>query len=98
MPVSSSIVSAVPAPSVKIHGVRSGRGKTHTPSDTLPQGFPRILRLPAVEAAAGFKKSKLYAMVKEGQFPQPVRLGNRSVGWLADEVQAWIAARAAQRS
>ena len=98
MPVSSSIVSAVPAPSVKIRAVRSGRGKTHVGSDTLPPGFPRILRLPAVEAAVGFKKSKLYELIQEGQFPQPVRLGNKSVGWLADEVQAWINARAASRS
>ena len=98
MPVSSSIVSAVPAPSVKIRGVRSGRGKTHVGSDTLPPGFNRVLRLPAVETAVGFKKSKLYELIQEGQFPQPVRLSNKSVGWLADEVQAWINARAASRS
>lgn len=98
MSVSSMIVSAVPVPSVKIRSVRSGRGKTHVGSDTLPPGFPRVLRLPAVECAVGFKKSKLYDLIKEGQFPQPVRLGNKSVGWLADEVQAWINARAASRS
>ena len=98
MSVSSMIVSAEPEPSVKIRSVRSGRGKTHLANDTLPPDFPRILRLPAVEAAAGFKKSKIYELVKEGQFPQPVRLGAKSVGWLADEVQAWIAARAAMRS
>ena len=97
MPV-ASVVSPLPAPSVKIRAVRSGSGKTHIPNDTLPPDFPRILRLPAVEAAAGFKKSKLYAMVKDGQFPQPVRIGAKSVGWLADEVQAWISARAAERS
>lgn len=89
------LVSPDVAPSVK---ERVGRGRTHTPANTLPPDFPRILRLPAVEAAAGFKKSKIYAMVKEGQFPQPVRLGNKSVGWLADEVQGWISARAAQRA
>ena len=98
MSVSSMIVSAEPAPSVKIRAVRSGRGKTHVGSDILPAGFPRILRLPAVETAVGFKKSKLYDLIQEGQFPQPVRLGNKSVGWLADEVQAWINARAASRS
>ena len=97
MPV-ASVVSPLPESSVKIRAVRSGRGKSHIPNDTLPPNFPRILRLPAVEAAAGFKKSKIYEMVKEGQFPQPVRLGNKSVGWLADEVQAWISARASQRS
>ena len=98
MSVSSLTVSAEPAPSVKIRAVRSGRGKTHVGSDILPAGFPRILRLPAVEAAVGFKKSKLYELIQEGQFPQPVRLGAKSVGWLAEEVQAWIKQRAAMRS
>ena len=98
MSVSSMIVSAEPAPSVKIRSVGSGRGKSHVGSDTLPPGFPRVLRLPAVECAVGFKKSKLYDLIKEGQFPQPVRLGAKSVGWLADEVQAWIKQRAASRS
>lgn len=98
MSVSSMIVSAEPEPSVKIRSVGSGRGKTHVGIDTLPPGFPRILRLPAVETAVGFKKSKLYDLIQEGQFPQPVRLGAKSVGWLADEVQAWIKQRAASRS
>jgi len=98
MSVSSLTVSAEPAPSVKIRSVGSGRGKSHVGSDTLPPGFPRVLRLPAVECAVGFKKSKLYDLIKEGQFPQPVRLGAKSVGWLADEVQAWIKQRAASRS
>ena len=50
----------------------------------------KLLRLPAVEAMAAMKKSKLYDLVKQGQFPAPVRLGPRSVRWKSTDVQAWI--------
>lgn len=49
-----------------------------------------LLRLPEVEAVVGVKKSKIYSLVQEGQFPAPVRLGPRSVRWRLTDVQAWI--------
>ena len=53
----------------------------------------RILRLPEVEAITGLKKSTLYRRMAAGEFPQQVKLGGsscRAVGWLAEEVYAWI--------
>jgi hypothetical protein len=35
-------------------------------------------------------------MDKEG-FPRPIALGPRSVGWIEEEVDAWIEARRARR-
>lgn len=49
-----------------------------------------LLRLPEVEAVVGLKKSKLYTLIQEGKFPQPVKLGTRSVRWKASAVYAWI--------
>ena len=49
-----------------------------------------LLRLPEVEAVVGLKKSKIYSLLQEGQFPPPVRLGPRSVRWRASAVSAWI--------
>ena len=49
-----------------------------------------LLRLPEVEAVVGMKKSKIYSLLQEGQFPAPVRLGPRSVRWKASAVSAWI--------
>jgi prophage regulatory protein len=49
-----------------------------------------LLRLPEVEAVVGLKKSKLYTLIQEGRFPQPVKLGTRSVRWKASAVYAWI--------
>lgn len=53
----------------------------------------RIYRRPQVEALVGLSRSTLYAMMAEGTFPKPVRLGRRAVGWRASDVAAWLAAR-----
>ena len=52
-----------------------------------------ILRLPAVKARTGLSRSTIYQRVREGTFPQPINLGKRAVGWLASEVDAWLAAQ-----
>ena len=36
-------------------------------------------------------RSTIYQRVREGTFPPPVNLGKRAVGWLASEVDAWLA-------
>lgn len=58
----------------------------------------RILRRPEVERRTGLKRSSLYAAVASGRFPAPVKLTTRSVGWLEQEVNAWIDDRAAHRA
>ena len=52
-----------------------------------------LLRLPQVEQSCGLKKSAIYAQIKEGKFPRPVKLGARSVAWRSNEVDEWIQAR-----
>lgn len=56
-----------------------------------------ILRLPQVKYRCGLGRSSIYARVKDGTFPAPVRLGERAVGWLESEVTTWIASRSASR-
>lgn len=53
----------------------------------------RILRLPQVLARVGISRSELYRREALNQFPKRVKLGARSVGWLASEVQEFIEAR-----
>ena len=57
----------------------------------------RILRLPAVKARTGLGRSTLYDAMARGDFPQPMKLGLRAVGWIEAEVDAWVEARKAQR-
>ena len=35
----------------------------------------------------------LYEAVKRGEFPAPVKLGARAVGWRRSDVENWLASR-----
>jgi len=52
-----------------------------------------ILRRKQVEKRTGLSRSTIYLRVQEGTFPRPVNLGVRAVGWLENEIEAWLAAR-----
>ena len=54
-----------------------------------------ILRLPAVISKTGIARSTIYAKIAEREFPQPIRLGSRSVGWLETEIDQWLSQRIA---
>lgn len=56
-----------------------------------------ILRLPEVIVKTGRSRSTLYADIEAGRFPKPIKLGARAIGFVADEVDAWIAERIAER-
>lgn len=61
-----------------------------TVSGGAPQSQQRVLRRPAVEHLTGLPRSSIYAEIKKGKFPQPVKLSARAVGWLSDEVEKWL--------
>lgn len=52
-----------------------------------------VLRLPAVKARVGLGRSSIYSALARGEFPAPVKLGERAVGWLESDIDAWIFAR-----
>jgi len=52
-----------------------------------------ILRLPIVKARTGLSRSTIYQRVADGNFPKPVNLGARAVGWLEAEIDAWLSAQ-----
>ena len=58
----------------------------------------KFLRRPAVEAVTGLGRSTIYQMMSDGRFPKSVRIGRRAVAWTAEEVQAWLEERIAERS
>ena len=49
-----------------------------------------ILRLPAVKARTGLSRSTIYLRISKGQFPRPISLGGRAVGWNSVEINDWI--------
>jgi prophage regulatory protein len=50
----------------------------------------KLLRRPKVEQLTGLGRSSIYALMKEGSFPQSVSLGRRAVAWVEEEIVAWI--------
>jgi predicted DNA-binding transcriptional regulator AlpA len=52
-----------------------------------------FLRLPEVRAITGLSKSSIYALIRENNFPTPVRVGSRAVAWIRSEVKQWAADR-----
>ncbi|MBA2352190.1 MAG: AlpA family transcriptional regulator [Burkholderiales bacterium] len=52
-----------------------------------------ILRLPKVQSRVGLSRSTIYAAIQKKKFPQPISLGVRSVGWIEEEIDAWLASR-----
>lgn len=53
----------------------------------------RLLRLPSVEDLTGVRRSGIYAGVKAGTFPAPVKLSARAVAWRSSDISAWITSR-----
>ncbi len=50
----------------------------------------KIYRRPDVEALVGLSRSTIYAMIADGSFPKPIKLGKRAVGWRRSDVLAWL--------
>lgn len=53
----------------------------------------QIIRLSDVKAATGLSVSTIYRLASEEKFPKPIKLGSRSSGWVASEIQQWLTDR-----
>jgi prophage regulatory protein len=49
-----------------------------------------ILRLPEVKTRTGLSRSTIYLRVSQGTFPEPIKLGDRAVGWVEAEIEEWL--------
>ncbi len=52
-----------------------------------------ILRKKQVEALTGRSYSSLRRDMAVGQFPRPIQIGPRSIGWKSEDVRAWVNSR-----
>ena len=64
------------------------------PCNTKPD-HPKMIRLKAVLALTGLKKTATYDSIKRGLHPAGIRLTRRCVVWNIAELGAWIEERAA---
>ena len=52
-----------------------------------------LLRRRQVEQLVQLSRSTIYAAVKAGTFPAPVRIGARAVAWRRTALEVWLEAR-----
>lgn len=55
----------------------------------------KLLRLPEVLQITALSRSGLYSLLGKGEFPQPIKLGERINAWRDDDLQEWMDTRAA---
>ncbi len=50
-------------------------------------------RMPQVEAITGLKRPTIYAHIKAGIFPKPIKIGPRAVAWPDSSLKLWLDGR-----
>ena len=50
----------------------------------------KFIKLPTVKSMTGLSKSSIYAMMKKGEFPNSIAIGNRAVAWVEAHIEQWI--------
>jgi predicted DNA-binding transcriptional regulator AlpA len=53
----------------------------------------RIYRLDEISVMARMSRNQIHRAMLDEHFPLPIKLGVRSKGWWAHEVDAWLAGR-----
>ncbi|EPD1507929.1 MULTISPECIES: helix-turn-helix transcriptional regulator [Klebsiella] len=55
-----------------------------------------LIRMPEAIRRTGYGKAWLYKLISQGRFPQPVKIGSRSIAFVEGEVDEWINQRIAE--
>ena len=66
--------------------------------NTSQQSTPhpaQFYRLPHLKQRLGVSGSSIWAWVKKGTFPKPIKLSQNTTAWNAADVEAWAADRIA---
>lgn len=73
---------------------QKGRKMFNDERNNHPPKAERLLRWPDVQARVGICRSHAHNLIKEDQFPAPIKLtGKRASAWAESEINAWIAER-----
>ena len=65
-------------------------------TEMAARGPIRVLRFRAVRDRTGLSRSTIWRLERRGVFPQHRRISINAVGWIEDEVEAWIRSRTVQ--
>ena len=51
----------------------------------------RLLRRREVEARTGISRTTIYRLMREGKFPEPLKVSVKAVRWPESEIEDWMA-------
>ena len=54
----------------------------------------RIYRRSTLEEMLGISRSTIYRLMEDGDFPRPIKLGRRAVGWKSEDIDDWLLGQA----
>jgi prophage regulatory protein len=57
----------------------------------------QIIKLNQVVEMTALARSTIYQYVSEKRFPAPIKIGERSSGWVLSEVESWLSDRISER-
>ena len=49
----------------------------------------QIYRFPDVMKLTGLSRSSIYLAVSKNEFPKPIKLGRRAIGWHQQAIEKW---------
>ena len=49
----------------------------------------KMYRLPEVITITGLSRSSIYLRMSTNEFPKPIKIGRRAVGWTEDSIITW---------
>lgn len=55
-----------------------------------PANYDRLIMLEVVESIVGLKRTRIYKMIRESDFPAPYKPGGSGSRWSEAEVLAWV--------
>ena len=50
----------------------------------------RLYRRTTLEDMLGISRATIYRLMHEGNFPRPIKLGRRAVGWRYEDIEEWL--------
>jgi prophage regulatory protein len=57
----------------------------------------QLYRLPAVRQFLGLSRTRIFELITEGKFPPPIKIGDRAIAWLEEDLKSWQQARVTER-
>ena len=88
------VPAAASLPAAELTNGRSSKGgEAMMAENRFAEQSPRILRLAQVIDLTGLGRSMIYQMEADRRFPKRVKIGTRAVGWIEEEVKAWLIRR-----